>query len=101
MRDTGLRYDSQILVDRQPPAPHTPHMTKTIGKRVKQHRDEAGLTQQELADLCGWQVAWVQHIEAGRRNPNAANLAMLAGALGCRTDDLLPPERPRGRRMKA
>lgn len=66
-----------------------------IGSRVRQYRTQRGLSQSDLATLLDWSPAKVAHIESGRWVPNARDLAGLAGALRCRTDDLLPPTKIR------
>lgn len=66
---------------------------KTLATRLRLKRLQAGLSQCALADLCGFHPSYIGHVEQGRREPSASNLAKLAGALGCQTDDLLPPVR--------
>lgn len=63
----------------------------TLAARLKALRAKLGISQTELADLVGVHRTWVAQVEMGKRLPSARNLARLAGALGCRTDDLLPP----------
>jgi transcriptional regulator with XRE-family HTH domain len=41
----------------------------SVGERIKQARTEAGLTQDELADLIGVGMRQVQYYEAGESNP--------------------------------
>lgn len=66
---------------------------KTLATRLRAVRLKAKLSQRALEELCGLPSSYVSQVEHGRREPNALNLSKLAGALGCRVDDLLPPVR--------
>jgi transcriptional regulator with XRE-family HTH domain len=52
-----------------------------------------GLTQEELAERAGLQQSAISHYEAGRREPNLANLRRLVWALGESADYLLATRR--------
>ena len=41
----------------------------SFGDRLRQHRDEAGLTQEELARLCGLSASLVRKLEQGSKQP--------------------------------
>lgn len=45
-------------------------MTSTYGDWLKQQRETAGLTQQQLADAAVMTRSHIAHIEAGRRIPS-------------------------------
>lgn len=60
-----------------------------IGKRIKQIREEKGLTQQQLADLLNVGRTVVTMWESGENTPPTKHLAPLASALGCTVDELL------------
>lgn len=50
---------------------------------VKYARSQSGLTQQQLADLCGVSKSLITEIENGTRNATAPMLNKLAYALNC------------------
>lgn len=58
-----------------------------IGRRVKELRDAAGMTQQALAVKAGMAIGVLARIEQGHTNdPRASTLRALAGALGVSID---------------
>ncbi len=59
-----------------------------ITNAIKYHRQEAGYTQKELADLVGTSQMQISHIETGRRMPALKLLMRLATVLGCTLDEL-------------
>ena len=66
-----------------------------LARRVKQFREEAGLTQQALAIRAGLSISAVFQIEQGSKNdPRVSTVKALADALGVAVDDL-PTESPR------
>ena len=79
-----------------------------IARRLKELREDAGMSQQSLAVSAGLSVSLVSQIERGSRvDPRMSTLAALATALGVSLDELVgrvgsaPPlekmARPRGR----
>ena len=64
-------------------------------KKLKQWREEAGLTQQELADRLGVHVQYVSAIERGARRPGMGVAVRIRdvtnGAIS--VEDLAPPPR--------
>jgi transcriptional regulator with XRE-family HTH domain len=77
--------------------------------RLLELRKAAGLTQQALAFKAGLSISVVVHIERGRiPDPRVSTVRAIAGALGCKVDDLLaggpgappegPPQKGRGKR---
>lgn len=54
----------------------------SIGTRIKQAREELGITQQELAARLGCTQAALSNYELGKRRLYLANLEQIAGALG-------------------
>ena len=46
-----------------------------VGKRVKELRNELGISQEELADLAGLDRTYITSVECGRRNINIEKLA--------------------------
>jgi transcriptional regulator with XRE-family HTH domain len=54
----------------------------TFGKRLRELRDRAGLTQESLAEASGVPIWTVRNYEQGRREPSWKGLLRLAAALG-------------------
>ncbi|MBI4321869.1 MAG: helix-turn-helix transcriptional regulator [Chloroflexi bacterium] len=65
---------------------------QTTGQRLKEARDQAGLTQEGVADRLGvtWQTVW--YWEAGRSRPSTDRLVALARLYGVTMDWLLGME---------
>jgi DNA-binding XRE family transcriptional regulator len=60
--------------------------------KLKQIRENAGLTQRELAEITGVSIRQIQLFEQGQRDINKTqvlNVAKLARGLGCSMEDLL------------
>lgn len=62
---------------------------KRFGRRVRELRQAAGLSQEELAERCGLHRTYVGGIERGERNVGVLNLLQLARALRVRPGELL------------
>lgn len=57
-------------------------MNESLAQRIKRLRKEAGLSQAQLADACGWKSqSRVGNYEAGTREPNLADISAIAKAL--------------------
>lgn len=57
-------------------------MNESLAQRIKRLRKEAGLSQAQLAEACGWKSqSRVGNYEAGTREPNLADIAAIAKAL--------------------
>ena len=65
-------------------------MQKGIGKRIRDARKAAGLTQEELAERMGTSSVAVAQWETGRRNPKMGTVSKLAAALGVDVAELVP-----------
>lgn len=63
---------------------------KQFGERVKQVRDEKGMSQEELADKAGLHRTQISLIERGMRSPRLETIEKLAKALKIQAKDLLP-----------
>ena len=61
---------------------------KTIGQRIKEKRDELGLTQEELGERLGVSNVAVAHTEADRGNITMNRVRKYAEALNCRVEEL-------------
>lgn len=60
-----------------------------IADRLKQARQEAGLTQEELASAVGVHALTISHFECGRVRPSLDTVVRLAAALGTTVGALL------------
>lgn len=60
-----------------------------FGKRVKQLRLQAGLSQEAFAHKCGLDRTYVSGIERGLRNPTLEVIAILAKGLGIELKNLI------------
>lgn len=58
--------------------------------RLKEYRNRAGFSQQEMADALGLTRAGYQMIESGSNGKKFSYLPSIAKKLGCRIDDLFP-----------
>lgn len=63
-------------------------MEKT-GQLIKQARQNAGLTQPELAEKCGWGQSRISNYERGERDPGIDDLRLISKALGVDIYDLI------------
>ena len=60
-----------------------------IGTRMRQKREEAGLSQKGLAEKVGISPAAINQFEKGEKKPSSPVLATIAEELGVSTDYLL------------
>ena len=54
---------------------------KLLGKRIKELRKKAGLTQEKLAELIGLETTSLSGIESGRHFPSLSTVEKIAGSL--------------------
>lgn len=54
----------------------------TIGERIKQTRKEKGMTQKQVAELCGMADSAIRKYESGSQKPKLETLCKIASALG-------------------
>lgn len=62
-----------------------------FGKQLQMLRKQRGLSQEQLAFLCGLDRSYVGSVERGERNISLINLIKLANALDISLSDLLSP----------
>ncbi len=55
---------------------------KVVGKRIKELRSEAEISQEVLAEKCGIYRTYLSRIESGTANPTLVVLVALAKSLG-------------------
>lgn len=60
-----------------------------IGKAIKARRKLLGLSQEKLADKCGFDRTYISMLERGKRNPSILNLIKLAKGLEASVSELL------------
>jgi transcriptional regulator with XRE-family HTH domain len=82
----------------------------TFGKKLKELRQQRGMTQTQLAEACDIPYGTVRDYEQDKRNPLLANAQILARVLGVSLDVFPAPsetagrssgKRPRGRPRKS
>lgn len=61
----------------------------TIGNRIKQIREEKGISQQDLAAKCDFEKSNMSRIEAGRTNLTIKTAYKISTALGIKLSELL------------
>jgi transcriptional regulator with XRE-family HTH domain len=71
--------------------PHRGNEGQLVGERIREVRLARGLTQGDLADLCGTSIAAISHIERGTKVPTITTLARIADALECKVARLVEP----------
>jgi transcriptional regulator with XRE-family HTH domain len=69
-----------------------------LAARVAEQRRARGLSQRELADLCGTTQSAIARVERGARPPRLDTLLRIAGALDCELSVELRPRTVSGRR---
>lgn len=52
-----------------------------LGQAIKKQRETLGLSQEKLADRCGFDRTYISMLERGKRNPSLLNLLRLADGL--------------------
>ena len=53
----------------------------TVGKRIKELRNNLGISQEELADIAELDRTYITSVEGGKRNISIVNIEKLAKAL--------------------
>src|SRR5262245_59462886 len=73
-------------------APRVEPMASTFGQVLKRLRQEAGLSQMDLAVKAGLNLFTVAKIEQGHREPSWATVQALARALGVSCEVFVEPQ---------
>ena len=60
-----------------------------VGKRIKKQRLDKGLTREQLAQLTGYSVHFVQEVERGRSGLSSESIRAFSSALKVSSDSLL------------
>jgi transcriptional regulator with XRE-family HTH domain len=69
-----------------------------FGRRVRELRNKAELSQEELAERAGIHWTYLGGIERGERNPALLNIGKIADALGVSPAELFSTRRDRPKR---
>ena len=62
---------------------------KQVGFKIRDIREDKGLSQEKLAGLAGLHRAYIGQIERGEKNIGLKNLEKIAKGLGVKIDELL------------
>lgn len=65
------------------PALEVPDLRHGIAMRIRQRRQERGLSLEETAALCGISKTALGELEGGKRDPRCSTIYALAHALAC------------------
>jgi transcriptional regulator with XRE-family HTH domain len=76
----------------------TTSVAKRFGKCVRELRTEAGLSQIEFGERCGFYQTYLSRIENGHANPTLNAMEVIANALGLTIYELFDRIRPPSRR---
>lgn len=79
------------------PSPPMSPATQTFGERVRARRHELGLSQEQLAEVCGLHWTFIGQVERGRRNISLHNLLKIAEGLQLDPGELVRGLRAPGR----
>lgn len=63
-------------------------LLSSLGERVRQFRNNNRLTQEELADRCGFDRTYISLLERGKRNISFSNLKALSAGLDVTISEL-------------
>ncbi|OZD55561.1 transcriptional regulator [Rhodococcus sp. 06-1477-1B] len=69
-------------------------LQRTLGRNLRTHRQELGLSQEQFAEKLGYHRTYVGGIEQGLRNLSLRSVERLAEVLGVTATDLLQPRAP-------
>lgn len=71
------------------PARNSVSLRERFASRVRELRQQQGLSQEEFADRCGLHRTYVGSVERGERNISIDNIARIAKSLGVMPGELL------------
>ncbi|MFH1068713.1 MAG: helix-turn-helix transcriptional regulator [Candidatus Glassbacteria bacterium] len=61
----------------------------TLAENLRYYRHQKGLSQEKLAEICGYHRTYISDVERSKRNITLLGLETLAVALGVSASDLL------------
>lgn len=59
-----------------------------FGQGIRARREALGISQEKLAEQCGFDRTYISMLERGTRNPSLLNVVKLAKGLGASVSDL-------------
>lgn len=62
---------------------------KYIGRKLREVREQTGLSQEQLSEKAGYYRTYVGHIENGKHSPSVHTMWRLAEAMDTKLSDLL------------
>ena len=65
------------------------HLINSFANNLKKYRQEAGLSQEKLAELCGLHRTYISDVERCKRNISLTNLEKISKALNISADKFL------------
>lgn len=69
-------------------------LQKLIGKKIKEQRKAANLSQQQLGELVNYSDESISAFERGQRSPSLYAAFSMADALACSVEDFRPNPEP-------
>ncbi len=66
-----------------------PFFNQAFGQILRSRREEAGLTQQELADAIEGVRSYIQFLEYGKQTPTAKTMILIAESIGVEPEEML------------
>ncbi len=57
-------------------------ITKTVGQRIRNYRNQRGLSQEKLAEISGCHPTYIGQIERGEKNATIESIEKISSALG-------------------
>ena len=69
--------------------PVCPPHRRRLGDTVRAQRQNAGFSQEKLAEKSGLSTVFISRIERGKESPSVDSLVKIAKALGLKARDLL------------
>lgn len=66
-------------------------LAKLFGENVRKQRKRRGISQEDLAHVCGIDRSYMSRVERGIVRITLEKVYVIARALDCDTSDLLPP----------
>lgn len=76
---------------RKPTSP----LTAILAANIRAYREEKGLSQEDLAGLCGLHRTYIGSVERGERNVTLSTLEVFASVMGISVAKLLSEKAPK------
>ena len=69
--------------------PSKPYHRRVVGNKIREYRNQAGLTQAELAEKADLHHNFIGEVERGNMETSLTSMLKIARALGVRVRDLV------------